>query len=260
VLLTGASGTLGRLLAPRVADRYGALLMTDIMDFPGPLPAGATFERADLRDAEAMARLADGMDAIVHFGGINTEKSFETILDVNIVGVTNVFDAARQAGARVVFASSNHTVGFYERGRTLAAADPGRPDGFYGLSKLYGEMMGRLYFDKHGVESVHLRIGSCLARPTEPRHLSTWLSYPDLERLVARAIEAEHPGVATVWGVSANTQSWWRDDDAARIGYVPADDAESYAEDLSAAKDDEIAARYQGSWFCASGYTRRRPE
>ena len=260
VLLTGASGTLGRFLAPRLASRYGSLVVTDLVDFPGALPAGATFEPADLCDAAAVARLADDMDTIVHFGGVNGEKSFETVLAANIVGVTNVFEAARQARARVVFASSNHTVGFYERGEILSVTDPGRPDGLYGLSKLYGEMMGRLYFDKHGVESIHLRIGSCLARPTEPRHLSTWLSYPDLERLVFRAIEADHPGVAAVWGVSANTRSWWRGDDAARIGYVPADDAEAYAHDISAATDDEISARYQGGSFCAAGYTRNRVE
>lgn len=259
ILLTGASGTLGRFLAPLLSSRYGSLLMTDIADFPDPLPPGARFERADLCDAAAIARLAEGMDAIVHFGGINTEKSFETILSANIVGVANVFEAARQAGARVVFASSNHTVGFYERGQTLAVTDPGRPDGFYGLSKLYGEMLGRLYFDKHGVESVHLRIGSCLSRPTEPRHLSTWLSYPDLERLVCRAVEADDPGVAAVWGISANTRSWWRGDDAGRIGYCPADNAETYADSLSPAADDAVSARYQGSAICAKGFTRDSP-
>jgi len=257
LLLTGASGTLGRFLAPRLAGRYGSLRLTDIAAFPDPLPPGATFEPADLCDAGAIARLGEGMDAIVHFGGINTEKSLDAILPANIVGVTNVFEAARQGGARVVFASSNHTVGFYERGQRLTAADPGRPDGLYGLSKLYGEMLGRLYFDKHGVESIHLRIGSSLARPTEPRHLSTWLSNPDLERLVTCAVEAENPGVLMVWGVSANTRSWWHGDDAARIGYVPADNAETYADGIGVATDDAVSARYQGSAICAAGYTRR---
>ena len=160
VLLTGASGTLGRLLAPQLASRYGSLRMTDIVDFPGPLPPGAEFQRLDLSDAAAFAQMAHGIDTIVHFAGIGTEQAFEAILAANIVGVAHVFEAARQAGARVVFASTNHTIGFYPRGETVAITDPGRPDGFYGLSKLYGEMLGRLYFDKHGVESVHLRIGS----------------------------------------------------------------------------------------------------
>jgi len=257
VLLTGASGTLGRLLAPVLAGRYGSLRMTDIADFPDPLPSGATFEPADLADAGAIARLGRDMDAIVHFGGINTEKPLGAILPANIVGVSNVFEAARQGGARVVFASSNHTVGFYERGQTLTGADPGRPDGLYGLSKLYGEMLGRLYFDKHGVESIHLRIGSSLARPTEPRHLSTWLSNPDLARLVACAVEAKNPGILMVWGVSANTRSWWHGDDAARIGYVPADNAEIYADSIGVATDDAVSARYQGSAICAAGYSRR---
>jgi uronate dehydrogenase len=257
VLLTGAAGTLGRVVTPALAERYGALTLTDLVDVPGDLPPGARFEQADLRDAPAIGRLAQGMDAIVHFGGINTEKAFETILEGNIVGTVNIFEAARAAGARVVYASSNHAIGFYPRGEILTAASPGRPDGFYGLSKIYCEMLGRLYLDKHGVESVHLRIGSCLPRPTDARHLATWLSYPDLVRLVVSAVEAEAPGCAMVWGISANSGAWWHGDDAERIGYAPADNAENYrAEIPTVTKDEGIAALYQGGPFAARGYSR----
>jgi uronate dehydrogenase len=257
VLLTGAAGTLGRVVTPALAERYGSLVVTDLADIPGALPPGVRFERADLRDATMIARLAQGMDAIVHFGGINTEKSFESILEGNIVGTVNVFEAARAAGARVVYASSNHTIGFYRRGEHLTAASPGRPDGFYGLSKLYCEMLGRLYFDKHGVESVHLRIGSCLPRPTDARHLATWLSYPDLVRLATSAIEAPSPGCALVWGISANSGAWWDGDDAERIGYAPTDDAETYREEIPAVtKDEGTAALYQGGPFTAREYRR----
>ncbi|HEV2675386.1 MAG TPA: NAD(P)-dependent oxidoreductase [Aliidongia sp.] len=256
ILLTGASGTLGRLLVPLLASRYGSLLMTDIVEFPNALPPGVEFVRTDLSDGPTFLRLARRAGTIVHFAGIGTEQAFEAILAANIVGATHVFEAARQTGARVVFASTNHTIGFYPRGQALTMADPGRPDGFYGLSKLYGEMLGQLYFDKHGVESVHLRIGSCLARPTEPRHLSTWLSYGDLARLVHAGVDAAHPGVAAVWGVSANTRSWWHGGDAARIGYFPADNAEDFADSVRAPVEDPVAARYQGANFCAKGYTR----
>lgn len=261
VLLTGAAGTLGRVVTPALAERFGALLLTDLVDIPGDLPPGARFERADLRDAAAIARLAQGIDAIVHFGGINTEQPFETILDGNIVATFNIFEAARQAGARVVYASSNHTIGFYPRGEPLTAASAYRPDGFYGLSKIYCEMLGRLYSDKHGVESVHLRIGSCLPQPTDARHLATWLSYPDLVRLVLSAVEAPAPGFALVWGISANDAAWWHGDDAERIGYRPADNAESYRAELpEATKDQGIAARYQGSRFVALGYSQGESE
>ena len=261
VLLTGAAGTLGRVVTPALVERYGALLLTDLVDISGDLPSGARFERADLRDTAAIARLAQGMDAIVHFGGINTEQPFETILDGNITGTFNIFEAARQAGARVVYASSNHTIGFYPRGEALTTSSAYRPDGFYGLSKIYCEMLGRLYYDKHGVESVHLRIGSCLPRPTDARHLATWLSYPDLVRLVLSAIEAPSPGFALVWGISANDAAWWHGDDAARIGYRPADKAETYrAEIPEATKDQGVAARYQGSRFVALGSSRGESE
>jgi len=251
-------GTLGRVLTPALAARYGSLIVTDLADIPGDLPPGVRYERADLRDAAAMARLAQGMDAIVHFGGINVEKSFETILDGNIVGTHSVFETARAAGARVIYASSNHTIGFYWRGEHLTMASPNRPDGFYGLSKIYCEMLGRLYFDKHGVESVHLRIGSCLPRPTDARHLATWLSYPDLIRLVESAIEAPAPGFAMVWGISANSDAWWHGDDAGRIGYRPVDNAESHRGEIpEMTKDEGIAAHYQGSRFVALDYSRK---
>lgn len=257
VLLTGAAGTLGQVLAPAMAERYGSLVLTDLADLPKAPPPGARFERADLRDAAAIARLAEGMDAIVHFGGINVEKQFDDILEGNIVGTTNLFEAARQSGARVVYASSNHTIGFYPRGEHLTIDSPNRPDGFYGLSKIYCEMLGRLYMDKHGVESVQLRIGSCLPRPTDARHLATWLSYPDLIRLVASAVEAPKPGFAMVWGISANTGAWWHGGDGTRIGYAPLDNAETYRGEIpDESKDEGIAARYQGSRFTAIGYSR----
>ena len=256
LLLTGASGVLGRYLAPLLAEKYGTLLMSDIADFPDPLPPGAQFVRADLADASAVNDLTKDVTTILHFGGVSTEQSFEAILPANIIGTTNIFEAARRSRGRVVFASSNHTIGFYERGEMLTVADRCRPDGLYGVSKVYGEMLGRLFYDKHGVESIHLRIGSCFPEPTEARHLSTWLSYGDFLRLISCSIEAEKPGFSTIWGVSANRQSWWGEDDAARIGYVPVDNAETYRASLSASTEDPIAARFQGGSFCAAHYSR----
>jgi uronate dehydrogenase len=257
VLLTGASGNLGRVLAPALAAAGFRLRLNDLVPFPDPLPDGVEFAAADLTDASALASICrEDVTDIVHFGGINTETSSQAILNANILGTLNVFEVARMRGARVVFASSNHTIGFHERDRTLTIDDPYRPDGFYGLSKAYIELLGRLYHDKHGVESVHLRIGSCLPEPLDTRHLATWLSYPDLVRLVTAALTAPAPGYALVWGISRNTRRWWTGDDASRIGYLPHDDAESHADRVVAEVGDPAALAFQGGSHCAMGYSR----
>lgn len=254
ILLTGASGTLGRLLAPRLAARGYRLRLSDIVPFPDPLPRGAEFIQADLVDQPAIEDLVRGTDAIVHLGGISVEKPFRQIIDANILGLTHLFEAARFHRQRIIFASSNHAIGFYERGESLDVTDPMRPDGYYGLSKAYGELLGHMMFDKHGLESVHVRIGSCLPKPTEARHLSTWLSHDDFERLVVAALETEVTGHAVVWGVSANKRSWWNDDDAARIGYAPQDDAQQFAP--LPEEGDPVTRRFQGGSFAAIDYTR----
>lgn len=248
VVLTGASGTLGRFLALALATRYKRLVLTDIHDFPGSLPEGTRFIKADISNAADLSSVCEGADTIIHFGGVNTEKTFEPILPANIVGTVSVFEAARLNDARVVSASSNHVIGFYESGRRLTIADPVRPDGFYGVSKVFGETIGRLYFDKFGIESVHLRIGSCLEEPTSIRHLSTWLSYPDLLRMVIAAVEAEQSDFAVVWGISANTRAWWTEDDSTRIGFRAEDDAEAFAEKIL--QGGSATERFQGGPFC----------
>ncbi|MDR7032306.1 NAD(P)-dependent oxidoreductase [Mesorhizobium sp. BE184] len=254
ILLTGASGTLGRVVAPRLSAAGYRLRLSDVKPFPDPIPEGASFVQADLADGAAVSGIVAGADAIIHFGGISAEQPFRPVIEANILGLTHIFEAARQGGQRVVFASSNHAIGYYERGRTLDTRDPMRPDGYYGLSKAYGELLGRMMFDKHGLESVHVRIGSCLPAPTEARHLSTWLSHDDLERLLIAAIEAPETGHAIVWGVSANAASWWGEDDAARIGYVPQDDASRFG--LLPEPGDAIAQRFQGGAFASDGYSR----
>ncbi|WP_421566056.1 NAD-dependent epimerase/dehydratase family protein [Ochrobactrum sp. EDr1-4] len=254
ILLTGASGNLGRMLAPKLVNAGYRLRLSDIELFPDELPHGTEFIQADLSNAEAVADLVDGTDAVLHFGGISVEKSYDLIAQANLLGVTHIFEAARPARQRVVFASSNHTIGFYTRNELLNADAAFRPDGYYGLSKAYGEMLGRMMFDKHGIESVHLRIGSCLPKPAEARHLATWLSHDDLVRLLIAAVEAPRTGVATVWGISANRDRWWENDDAALIGYLPQDDASRFG--VLAETGDPVSRRFQGGTFTAHDYSR----
>jgi uronate dehydrogenase len=258
ILITGASGRLGSALAHAVATAGFATRLTDIRAFPGDLPDGASFELADLMDTAAIARLAEGCRAILHFGGIpNDNHSFATIAAANLAGVHAVYEAARLARARVVFASSNHAVGFHLRTTRLSIADPTRPDGLYGLSKVYGEQMGRLYFDKHGVESVSIRIGSCTPVPADARMLATWISPADLARLCIAALRAPRTGWAIVWGASANPASFWGEDDRGLIGWTPQDSAERWRAELAGkVSDDPVAERFQGGAFAARGYSK----
>ena len=264
VLLTGAAGNLGRALARALGDRGWTLRLTDIAAFPDPLPPGARFVRGDLEDGVALLRQAEGCGAILHFGGISGEAPFETVLGANLRGLHHVYEAARREGARVVFASSNHAIGFHERPRgndaKLAADCAFRPDGYYGLSKAYGELMGRLYWDKHGVENVNLRIGSCFPEPTNNRMLSTWLSYPDLVRLCVAAVTAPRTGHCVIWGCSANPAGFWGEDHRDRIGWQPEDSAESFRAALAGkGLGDAVEERYQGGGYCAIDYSRAAP-
>ncbi len=261
VLLTGAAGNLGRQLARGLGALGWTLRLTDIAPCPDVLPAGAAFTRADLNDGVTLLRLAEGCAAIVHLGGVSTEKPFEEVIGPNIRGLYHVYEAARREGARVVFASSNHAIGFHERAETIDAGDALLPDGFYGLSKAYGELMGRMYWFKHGVESVSLRIGSCFAEPVNVRMLATWLSFPDFVRLVARCVLAEGTGCSVVWGASANTaMTWWRDDQRAIIGWSPQDSADPFAGQLAGkVSADTVEERYMGGAYPAMDYTRDTP-
>jgi uronate dehydrogenase len=144
VLLTGASGALGRQLAARLSALGWTLRLTDIAPFPDAVPKGCTFTRADLSDGVAILRLAEGCGMILHFGGCSVERPFEEVIGPNIRGLFHIYEAARREGARVLFASSNHAIGFHERAEPLDADCQLLPDGYYGLSKAYGELMGRM--------------------------------------------------------------------------------------------------------------------
>jgi uronate dehydrogenase len=260
VLLTGASGALGRVLAKALGAAGWTVRLTDIVPFPDPLPAGASFTKADLNDGVTILRLAEGCGMILHFGGVSVERPFEEVLGPNIRGLYHIYEAARRERARVLFASSNHAIGFHERSEPLDDDCQLMPDGYYGLSKAYGELMGRMYWFKHGVENINVRIGSCFPEPVDARMLSTWLSYADLTRLVMRATLAEKTGSCVIWGASNNARTYWRHDSRQELGWLPEDSADTYAGQMAGkVSDNKVQERYQGGAYTAIDYTRVAP-
>jgi uronate dehydrogenase len=230
VLITGAAGRIGGALRRGLAHE---LRLTDVVE-PADLAAGEEFVAADLNDAEAIDAAVAGVDAVVHLGAVPDEAPFAQIAGPNLHGTFHVFDACRRHGARrIVYASSNHATGMYPVGEPLDETYVPRPDGLYGVSKVYGEALGRMYVERFGLEVVALRIGSFRERPEERRELATWLSHADCVRLVDAALTAPDVGFTIVYGVSANTRAWWPLSGAARrIGYEPRDDAEAFAAEL----------------------------
>lgn len=259
ILITGAAGAIGRVLRAGLAGAYPVVRLSDIapMDDAGP---GEEVVPADLRDLAAMERAMADVDGVVHLGGVPVENPWEPIHEANIVGCYHAFEAARRAGVRrFVFASSNHVIGYYRRPERIGPDVPPRPDGRYGVSKLFGEGLARLYADKHGLECVCLRIGSFQPEPKDVRMLSTWISHRDTVELVRRALDAPRVHFEVVYGVSANERNWWDNPGGERIGYAPRDNAEDYAAALLArmAPEDEpeIERAFHGGAFCAMEFT-----
>lgn len=252
VLVTGAAGGIGTALRAGLAGRYRLLRLLD-REPVADLGPGEEAVEADLADLAALASACAGVDAVVHLAAIPHEDAFSRILEVNVVGTYNVFEAARRAGVgRVVFASSGHVTGLYGLDEPVAADAVRRPDTIYGLSKCFGEDLGRLYHHKAGMAVACLRIGTFVDKPREERDLSSWLSPRDAVELVRCALEAPDLGFEVVYGASANTRRWWRAEAVERLGYHPVDDAEGYAADVVPIPPGEAARprhRLQGGEF-----------
>jgi len=228
LLLTGAAGALGRALRPAMRGWAPRLRVSDIAPLE-PAQANEEAVSCDLGDGHAVRELLEGVDAVVHMGGISTEQPWAPILRANIEGVYHLYESARIHGARrIVFASSNHAIGFYPRSQRIDADDPVRPDSLYGVSKTFGESMSRFYFDRYGIETACLRIGSCFPEPKDRRMLVTWLSYADLTELVRACLFAPRVGHTIVFGASANRDSWWDNSKARHLGWKPHDTSEGF--------------------------------
>ena len=257
LLLTGAAGGLGRELRPRLKAHCAVLRLSDISDL-GIAAVGEELMLAPLEQADAVLALLAGVDAVVHLGGVSVEGPFEPILQANIVGAYNLYEAARKHEVRrIVFASSNHVTGFYRQDEVIDASMPMRPDGYYGLSKAFGENLAQFYFDRYGLETVSLRIGSSFPEPADRRMFATWLSYDDLERLVVASLSAPVVGHSVIYGMSDNTTTWWDNTSARHIGYRPLDSSEPFRADREARQPlldpNDPVTLYQGGGFVTKG-------
>lgn len=259
VLVLGAAGQIGRAVREGLSGRYTLMRLGDIAP---QAPAGLQEECVDteLTDMAALVRAMEGIDCVVHLAGVSVEpdeRQWEHVLPANIVGVHNVYEAARQAGVtRVVYASSHHAIGFYRRTNTIPASVAPRPDSYYGVAKVFGEAMGRFYADKFGLSVACLRIGAFRPIPMEPRHLAVWISPRDMVELIRCAIEAPPFHYCIAYGVSANDRSFWDNREAAILGYAPRDNAEDFAVKILAESppEDPLAAPFHGGWYCAKDF------
>ncbi|ELQ10781.1 hypothetical protein A988_14469 [Pseudomonas syringae BRIP39023] len=257
LLLTGAAGGLGKVLRETLRPYTKVLRLSDIAEMAPAVDGSEEVQVCDLADKNAVHQLVEGVDAIVHFGGVSVERPFEEILGANICGVFHIYEAARRHGVkRVIFASSNHVIGFYKQTETIDAHSPRRPDSYYGLSKSYGEDMASFYFDRYGIETVSIRIGSSFAEPQNRRMMSTWLSFADLTQLIERSLYTPDVGHTVVYGVSDNNTVWWDNRLASKLDYKPKDSSEVFREKVDAQPlpaADDPAMLYQGGAFVASG-------
>lgn len=249
VLITGAAGDVGTHLRRELAGRY-ALRLSDRRALRAA--PGEKFVRADIASISAALRITKGVDAIVHLGGYSVEGPWPAILEANIVGCYNVFEAARRNGVkRIVFATSNHAVGFYRRDQVIDHRVYPKPDSRYGVSKAFGEALGSLYADKYGMRFLMIRIGNVNPEPIDKRRLSIWCSPRDLAQLVIMGIEHPEIHFEIVYGVSGNQRSWYDNSNAVRLGYRPQDDSEVYAAEVLAREKPghPRAETYQGGVF-----------
>jgi len=257
LLLTGAGGGLGRMLRERIKPWANIVRLSDVADL-GTAGAGEEIMQCDLADHAAVLQLLDGVDAVLHFGGISVEDRFEPIMQANILGVYNLYAAAHRAGVkRLVYASSNHVTGYYRTTDLVDADMPLRPDSFYGVSKCFGEALSRYYYDRFGIETVCLRIGSSFPEPRNARMMTTYLSYDDLVELIRCSLFTPRVGHTIAFGNSDNDTTWWDNSKASHLGFKPKDSSRTFADKFPPTAQrpaaDDPHSLYQGGPFVTAG-------
>lgn len=258
LLITGANGNLGAVCRQRLPHLAQSLRLSARKGL-GEAAAHEEIIYCDLGDKDAVEALVEGCDGIVHMGAQATEASWEVIRNANFDGMFNLYEAARKASVRprIIFASSNHAIGFHPQTERLDARSVTRPDGLYGVSKVFGEALASMYHDKFGIETACIRIGSCFPEPMNHRMLSTWMSYDDFVQLIERIFLVPRLGCPIIYGASANSASWWDNREVAYLGWQPKDNAEQFRAKLDAElgppSADDPNSILQGGAFCTDG-------
>ncbi len=257
ILFTGAAGNLGRRLRPRLHEFADVVRLADVADV-GPAGPGEETVLCDLADRDAVLRMCEGVDAILHFGGVSTEVEWEPIMHANIHGMVNLYEAVHKLGIRrVVFASSNHTMGMYRTTDLVDATMAPRPDGYYGVSKVFGETLSRFYWDRFGIETVCLRIGYCWPEAATYRQMVTWLGLDDLVELLRRSLLTPRVGHTIAFGTSDNPGRWWDDRHARFLCWTPRESSAQFAHQAPPAAawpgQDDVTTLYQGGPFLEMG-------
>jgi uronate dehydrogenase len=261
VLITGAAGAIGTALRSGLRERWRRLRLTDVRPVK-ELADNEEFVAADITDRAAVEEMMRDVRAVVHLAGVVGTYTLEDLFRVNARGLFDVFEAARLGGAeRIVFASSNHAFGCYPITEKVSPALPARPDSLYGVFKVWGETMLRQYYDRYGIRSVSLRIGTFRARPIDQRSLATWLSPGDAAHLVDVSLSHRDPGCLVVNGYSNNTRLKTFDPNWSVLGYRPKDNAEDHREALRAqGVDVDGPDRGEWEWPEHGGSFVRAPE
>ncbi|MFN4171200.1 MAG: NAD-dependent epimerase/dehydratase family protein [Pseudorhodobacter sp.] len=258
ILLTGAAGRLGTHLRRGLAPLCRHLRVVDRVAIPDLKPDEEPLQ-FDLADMEATMAATEGVDAIVHFGGAPLETNWDTILNSSIRGSYHIYEGARKNGVkRVVYASSVHAIGYHRVEDQIDVSAPHRPDSLYGVSKCFVEDLGRLYWDKFGIETVALRIFSSFPEFTDRRMLWSMLTFDDCIRLVEASLTAPRAAHSIVFGTSANRHRMVDNRLGAHIGFVPQDSTESHRAEVEArlppSDPHAPAVQYLGGWFVDLGH------
>lgn len=259
LLITGANGSLGSICRQRLGHLAHSIRLNARRGL-GDAGPNEEIVYCDLSDKAAVEAMVEGCDGIVHMGGRAVEGTWETVKAANIDGMFNLYEGARKSSVqpRILFASSHHTTGFHHQTTRLdPSTSPTRPDGLYGVSKVFGEALARMYFDKFGIETACVRIGSCFPEPPSHRMMSSWLSADDMIALIERIFRVPRLGCPIIYGVSDNTSTWWDNSSTAYLGWQPKDSSEQFrakldVEQIPPARDNPDAV-YQGGLFCTDG-------
>lgn len=246
VVITGMSGCIGQILYENLKDSW------DLSGIDIRHNQRYPIRIVDISNEGSISNAFEDAYAVVHLAAnASARATWEEVSDPNISGTINVFEAARQAGVtKILFASSNHVTGLYEqdepyksiiagRYEGLNPSDipqidhtmPIRPDGYYGISKAFGETLGRYYSEMYGIQVICLRIGTVNRenKPFDIRQFATLLMYRDLVNLVERSLQVSDIKFDILYGVSGNKWRFWDINHIKDcLGWMPEENSEIY--------------------------------